>query len=65
MLPRLDGLSVVRTLRAEGMRAPVLILSALSDVDEKVKGLRAGGDDYLAKPIIEGLLITKISTFLR
>jgi len=50
MLPRLDGLSVVKALRAEGNRTPVLILSALGDVDDRVKGLRAGGDDYLTKP---------------
>ena len=50
MLPRLDGLSVVRKVREAGLSTPVLILSALGDVDERVKGLRAGGDDYLAKP---------------
>ena len=50
MLPKLDGLSIIRTLRAKGITTPALILSALSDVDERVKGLRAGGDDYLAKP---------------
>jgi two-component system OmpR family response regulator len=65
MLPRLDGLSVVRTLRAEGMRAPVLILSALSDVDEKVKGLRAGGDDYLAKPYAFSELLARIEGLTR
>src|SRR5262245_54624262 len=50
MLPKLDGLALIRKLREEGIHIPVLILSALGDVDEKVKGLRAGGDDYLAKP---------------
>ena len=50
MLPRLDGLSVIKTLRAKGVRTPVLILSALGEVDDRVKGLRAGGDDYLTKP---------------
>jgi len=50
MLPRLDGLSVIRKVREAGLATPVLILSALGDVDERVKGLRAGGDDYLAKP---------------
>jgi two-component system, OmpR family, response regulator len=50
MLPKLDGLSVIRNLRTDGITTPVLILSALSDVDERVRGLRAGGDDYLAKP---------------
>jgi two-component system, OmpR family, response regulator len=50
MLPKLDGLALIRRLREEGIHTPVLILSALGDVDEKVKGLRAGGDDYLGKP---------------
>jgi two-component system, OmpR family, response regulator len=50
MLPKLDGLTIIQKIRAEGIKTPVLILSALSDVDERVKGLRAGGDDYLAKP---------------
>jgi two-component system OmpR family response regulator len=50
MLPRLDGLTLIEKLRGEGMRAPVLILSALGEVDDRVKGLRAGGDDYLTKP---------------
>ena len=50
MLPSLDGLSILRTLRGSGDRTPVLILSALGDVDDRVDGLRAGGDDYLVKP---------------
>src|SRR5579883_1146073 len=50
MLPKLDGLTLIERLRAKGDRTPVLILSALNAVDDKVKGLRAGGDDYLAKP---------------
>ncbi len=50
MLPKLDGLEIVRQLRAGGSTAPILILSALDEVDERVQGLRAGGDDYLAKP---------------
>jgi len=50
MLPSLDGLSVVETLRKAGRDTPVLILSALDDVEERVKGLRSGGDDYLTKP---------------
>ena len=60
MLPKLDGLSIVRTLRAKGMTTPVLILSALSDVDERVKGLRAGGDDYLAKPYAFSELLARV-----
>jgi len=60
MLPRLDGLSVLRTLREEGITTPALILSALGDVDERVKGLRAGGDDYLAKPYAFAELLARI-----
>ncbi|WP_280177002.1 response regulator transcription factor [Roseibium sediminis] len=50
MLPKRDGLSVISTLRASGNHTPVLILSALGQVDDRVKGLKAGGDDYLPKP---------------
>ncbi len=50
MLPGLDGLSIVRSLRAAGRTTPVLVLSALGEVDDRVEGLRAGGDDYLVKP---------------
>jgi two-component system OmpR family response regulator len=60
MLPKLDGLSIVRTLRAKGITTPVLILSALSEVDERVRGLRAGGDDYLAKPYSFAELLARI-----
>src|SRR6266853_344412 len=47
MLPKLDGLAVIGTLRTKGIETPALILSALGQVDDRVKGLRAGGDDYL------------------
>ena len=50
MLPGLDGLSLVQTLRSEGKRTPILILSALGEVNDRVDGLRKGGDDYLVKP---------------
>jgi two-component system, OmpR family, response regulator len=50
MLPRLDGLEIVKRLRSAGSSVPILILSALDEVDERIQGLRAGGDDYLAKP---------------
>jgi len=50
MLPKLDGLEIVKRLRAAGSGVPILILSALDEVDERIQGLRAGGDDYLAKP---------------
>jgi len=65
MLPKLDGLTLIRQLREEGIRAPVLILSALGDVDEKVKGLRAGGDDYLAKPYSFAELLARVEGLAR
>lgn len=65
MLPRLDGLSVVRQLRGEGNRTPVLILSALGEVDDKVRGLRAGGDDYLTKPYAFSELLARIEALAR
>jgi two-component system OmpR family response regulator len=60
MLPKRDGLSIIRTIRNEGIATPALILSALSDVDERVKGLRAGGDDYLAKPYAFAELLARV-----
>ncbi len=65
MLPKIDGLSVIRSLRAEGQTTPVLILSALSDVDERVKGLRVGGDDYLAKPYAFSELLARVEGLSR
>ena len=65
MLPKLDGLTVVKTLRTEGDRTPVLILSALGDVDDRVKGLRAGGDDYLTKPYAYTELLARIEALAR
>jgi two-component system OmpR family response regulator len=65
MLPKLDGLSVVKTLRTGGLRTPVLILSALGDVDDRVKGLRAGGDDYLTKPYAYTELLARIEALSR
>ncbi len=65
MLPRLDGLSVIKTLRSEGVRTPVLVLSALGDVDDRVKGLRAGGDDYLTKPYAYSELLARIEALAR
>ena len=50
MVPGMDGLSVIKALRAASISTPIIILSALSHLDERVKGLRAGGDDYLPKP---------------
>lgn len=60
MLPKLDGLSVIRMLREQNVMTPVLILSALGDVDEKVEGLRAGGDDYLGKPYAFSEMLARI-----
>ncbi|MBN8532443.1 MAG: response regulator transcription factor, partial [Alphaproteobacteria bacterium] len=65
MLPGVDGLTVIRTLRASGNNVPVLILSALSDVDDRVKGLRAGGDDYLVKPFAFEELLARIEVLAR
>ncbi len=65
MLPKLDGLTVVKTLRSEGNRTPVLILSALGDVDDRVKGLRAGGDDYLTKPYAYTELLARVEALSR
>jgi len=65
MLPKLDGLSLVRQIRSEGIRTPVLILSALGEVDDKVKGLRAGGDDYLTKPYAFSELLARIEALSR
>lgn len=65
MLPNLDGLAIVRTLRASGNRTPVLILSALGEVDDRVEGLRAGGDDYLVKPFAFSELQARLEALLR
>jgi two-component system OmpR family response regulator len=65
MLPRLDGLSAIKEMRAKGMRTPVLILSALGDVDDRVKGLRAGGDDYLTKPYAYSELLARVEALAR
>ena len=65
MLPELDGLAVVSTLRASGNRVPVLILSALGEVDERIRGLRAGGDDYLTKPFSFGEMTARLEALLR
>jgi two-component system OmpR family response regulator len=61
----MDGLAVVQTLRAQGVATPILILSALSQVDDRVKGLRAGGDDYLTKPFAFSELLARIEVLAR
>ena len=65
MLPNVDGLTILQTLRATGDATPVLILSALADTDEKVRGLRAGGDDYLAKPFSIEELVARVEALGR
>lgn len=65
MLPGTDGLSFVRTLRAGGQSAPVLLLTALGTVDDRIQGLRAGGDDYLVKPFALGEVAARIEALLR
>ena len=65
LLPGLDGLAIIETLRDEGNRAPVLVLSALGAVDERVRGLRAGGDDYLTKPFAAVELVARVEALLR
>ena len=65
MLPKRDGLSVIGTLRAKAIDTPVLILSALGQVDDRVKGLRAGGDDYLPKPYSFSELLARVEVLAR
>jgi len=65
MLPGLDGLKIIQTIRGAGNHTPVLILSALSDVDDRVKGLRSGGDDYLVKPFAFTELMARIEVLAR
>lgn len=65
MLPKRDGLSLIGDLRAKGMETPALILSALGQVDDRVKGLRAGGDDYLTKPYAFTELLARIEALAR
>ena len=65
MLPKMDGLKVVAEMREHGNSTPVLFLSALSEVDDRVKGLKAGGDDYLAKPYAFVELLARIDALLR
>ncbi len=65
MLPRLDGLSLIRSLREQDITTPVLILSAMGQVDDRVKGLRAGGDDYLTKPYAFSELLARVEVLAR
>ena len=65
MLPRLDGLALIDRIRARGVRTPVLILSARRTVDDRVKGLQAGGDDYLTKPFAFAELLARLQALIR
>src|SRR5436305_6594551 len=65
MLPKVDGLAVIGALRAKAVETPVLILSALGQVDDRVKGLRAGGDDYLSKPYSFAELLARVEVLAR
>jgi len=66
MLPgHIDGLSIIEVIRKAGNRTPILILSALSDVDERIRGLRSGGDDYLTKPFAFGELLARLDALTR
>ncbi len=65
MLPVLDGLSLIRSLRAANRKMPALILSALGEVDDRVEGLKAGGDDYLVKPFAFAELLARIEALTR
>ena len=65
MVPGMDGLSVIKALRAAGIETPIIILSALAQMDERVKGLRSGGDDYLAKPFGYSELSARLENLMR
>jgi len=65
MLPHIDGLGVIERLRAKGIGTPVLVLSALGSVDDRIRGLKAGGDDYLTKPFAFAELLARIEALLR
>jgi two-component system OmpR family response regulator len=65
MLPRMDGLAIVTVMRGAEVNIPVLMISALSDVDERIRGLRAGGDDYMTKPFASEELAARLEVLLR
>lgn len=65
LLPQVDGLTIVRTLRASAIATPVLILSALGEVDDRVAGLRAGGDDYVVKPFALAEVLARLDVLVR
>jgi two-component system OmpR family response regulator len=65
MLPEMDGLAVIRHIRDAGVVTPALIISALGEIDERVRGLRAGGDDYLVKPFAFAELLARVEALAR
>src|SRR5208282_3954191 len=65
LLPGMDGLTIIEALRQDGLHTPVLVLSALGAVNDRVRGLRAGGDDYLTKPFATVELVARIEALLR
>ena len=65
MMPKLDGLEVLRRLRAEGCRTPILLLTAKAEVEDQVQGLDLGADDYLPKPFSMDLLLARVRAMLR
>jgi two-component system OmpR family response regulator len=65
MLPGIDGLTIIRRLRESGVLTPALILSALGEVDDRVRGLRAGGDDYLVKPFASREMLARVDALSR
>jgi two-component system, OmpR family, response regulator len=65
MLPEIDGLAILRTIRASGVQTPVLLLTALGGIDDRVEGLEAGGDDYLVKPFALAELLARVNALAR
>ncbi|MHB1229839.1 MAG: winged helix-turn-helix domain-containing protein [Halothiobacillus sp.] len=65
MMPKLDGLALISAFRAAGKTTPVMVLSALGEVDDRINGLRAGGDDYLVKPYAFGELLARLNALTR
>jgi two-component system OmpR family response regulator len=65
LLPRIDGIEIIRRLREQGVATPALILSALGEVDDRVRGLRAGGDDYLVKPFASQEMLARVDALAR
>ena len=65
MLPSMDGLAILRAIRASGIKTPVLVLTALGGIDDRVEGLEAGGDDYLVKPFAAAELLARVNALAR